>query len=86
MNPNRAAQGLGWTVALVYAFFALGAGAARAHPHIFIKQRVAALFDKNGLSGIRLTWRFDPLYSSMMVSAAILGFAVLLMIGALAQV
>ncbi len=39
---------------------------AHAHPHIFIKHNVAALFDQSGLTGFRLTWRFDPMYSSMM--------------------
>jgi ABC-type uncharacterized transport system substrate-binding protein len=39
---------------------------ASAHPHIFIKQHVVALFDQSGLTGFRLTWRFDPMYSSMM--------------------
>lgn len=39
---------------------------AQAHPHIFIKQHVVALFDQSGFAGFRLTWRFDPLYSSMM--------------------
>ena len=39
---------------------------AEAHPHIFIKQHVVALFDQSGFAGFRLTWRFDPLYSAMM--------------------
>lgn len=39
---------------------------AEAHPHIFITQHVVALFDQSGFAGFRLTWRFDPLYSSMM--------------------
>jgi len=38
----------------------------QAHPHVFIKQHVVALFDRSGLTGFRLTWRFDPMYSSMM--------------------
>lgn len=42
------------------------ASVAEAHPHIFIKQHVVALFDQSGFAGFRLTWRFDPLYSSMM--------------------
>lgn len=39
---------------------------AEAHPHIFITQHVVALFDQSSFAGFRLTWRFDPLYSSMM--------------------
>jgi ABC-type uncharacterized transport system substrate-binding protein len=42
--------------------------AADAHPHVFIDQHVAALFGPAGITGFRLTWRFDPLYSSMMRS------------------
>jgi ABC-type uncharacterized transport system substrate-binding protein len=40
--------------------------AAHAHPHIFIEQHVVALFDQSGLTGFKFTWRFDPMYSSMM--------------------
>lgn len=46
---------------------ALWPALAQAHPHVFIKQHVAALFDRSGLTGFRLTWRFDPMYSSMML-------------------
>jgi ABC-type uncharacterized transport system substrate-binding protein len=45
---------------------AFGPIAAQAHPHVFIKQHVEAVFDRSGLTGIRLTWRFDAMYSSMM--------------------
>jgi ABC-type uncharacterized transport system substrate-binding protein len=54
--------------ALLAALLALAPRAAFAHPHIFIRQHVAALFNHDGLAGIRLTWHFDPLYSSMMRS------------------
>lgn len=52
--------------AVLAGLLALWPAASQAHPHVFIKQHVAALFDQSGLVGFRLTWRFDPMYSSMM--------------------
>jgi len=51
---------------LVAVLLALVPATAFAHPHIFIKQHVVAQFGRSGLTGFRLTWRFDPMYSSMM--------------------
>jgi ABC-type uncharacterized transport system substrate-binding protein len=51
---------------MLAALIAFAPVAAEAHPHVFIKQQVVALFDATGISGFRLTWRFDPMYSSMM--------------------
>jgi ABC-type uncharacterized transport system substrate-binding protein len=50
----------------VAGFVAFPLGTARAHPHVFIKHRVEVVFDRSGLTGIRLTWHFDSMYSSMM--------------------
>jgi len=41
---------------------------AAAHPHIFIEEHVEVLFDQNGATGVRMTWSFDELYSSMLRS------------------
>jgi ABC-type uncharacterized transport system substrate-binding protein len=38
--------------------------AAAAHPHIFIEHRMQLLFDQTGVTGLRMVWRFDELYSS----------------------
>jgi ABC-type uncharacterized transport system substrate-binding protein len=54
------------TCAILAGFLGSWPAVAQAHPHVFIKQHVAALFDRSGLTGFRLTWRFDPMYSSMM--------------------
>jgi ABC-type uncharacterized transport system substrate-binding protein len=60
-------KGCGRAVARTLAMFlSLAPVAAEAHPHVFIKQHVTALFDKAGIVGFRLKWRFDPMYSSMM--------------------
>jgi ABC-type uncharacterized transport system substrate-binding protein len=53
-------------VAGIFVAFLAFAPPAEAHPHVFIKQHVTALFDRSGLIGVRLRWRFDPMYSSMM--------------------
>jgi ABC-type uncharacterized transport system substrate-binding protein len=52
--------------AVIAGLLALRPAVAQAHPHVFIKQHVTALFDRSGLTGFRLTWHFDPMYSSMM--------------------
>ncbi|HLZ65929.1 MAG TPA: DUF1007 family protein [Aliidongia sp.] len=43
-------------------------GVAAAHPHIFIEEHVEVLFDQNNATGVRMTWSFDELYSSMLRS------------------
>lgn len=37
--------------------------AARAHPHVFVDNTMDVVFDGQGLSGIRVTWKFDPMAS-----------------------
>ena len=41
---------------------------AAAHPHIFIEEHVEVLFDQDTATGVRMTWSFDELYSSMLRS------------------
>ena len=36
-----------------------------AHPHVFIVQRLNVVFDNKGLSGIKVRWGFDTMFSSM---------------------
>ncbi len=54
-----AAAFLGWAILG-------GATPAAAHPHIFIEHSLTVLFDKSALSGVRVTWIFDELYSTML--------------------
>ncbi len=62
IRPRRA-------VAPLLALIAIGAApSAAAHPHIFIEEHVEVLFDQNNVTGVRMTWRFDELYSSMLRS------------------
>jgi len=39
-----------------------------SHPHVFIINRITIVFDEQGLAGIRVGWRFDEFFSSMIVS------------------
>jgi len=39
--------------------------AVHAHPHVFIVQRLNAVFDENGLTGIKVRWQFDDMFASM---------------------
>jgi ABC-type uncharacterized transport system substrate-binding protein len=36
-----------------------------AHPHAFIVQRLTVLFNEKGMAGIRVCWKFDEMFSSM---------------------
>jgi ABC-type uncharacterized transport system substrate-binding protein len=38
---------------------------AQAHPHVFIEEQLGVVFDEKGLSGIKVRWKFDEMYSSM---------------------
>lgn len=44
-----------------------GAVTALAHPHVFIVNRVDAVFDDKGLAGLRIKWGFDDFFSNMIV-------------------
>lgn len=38
---------------------------AHAHPHVFIVQRLNVVFDEKGLAGIKVLWKFDDMFASM---------------------
>ncbi len=38
---------------------------ARAHPHVFIVQRLNVVFDEKGIAGIKVHWKFDDMFASM---------------------
>lgn len=44
---------------------ATGGSPAAAHPHIWIEHSVGLLMGPAGLEGVRFTWEFDPLFSSL---------------------
>ena len=48
------------------ALLLTGIRGATAHPHVFIVNRVEAVFDEKGLAGIQITWSCDEFFSSMM--------------------
>jgi len=37
------------------------------HPHVFIYNSIKVVFDENGLTGFRLKWVFDEMFSNMIV-------------------
>lgn len=50
------------------AAMAMAAGAACAHPHIFIDAGVQALFDEQGkLAALRMVWVYDEFYSLLIM-------------------
>ena len=38
---------------------------AVAHPHIFISQQLNLVFNDDGLAGIKVSWKFDDMFASM---------------------
>lgn len=74
--PGRAVGGLAMTVRTrvgmsALAAFATGvtlfAGAASAHPHVWVTNEVTILFDKGSMSAIRHKWTFDDMYTAMAI-------------------
>ena len=39
--------------------------ALQAHPHVFVVQRLSIVFDDKGLAGIKVWWKFDDMFASM---------------------
>jgi ABC-type uncharacterized transport system substrate-binding protein len=46
-------------------FLTLQIPIVQAHPHVFIVQRLNAVFDEKGLAGVRVRWKFDDMFASM---------------------
>jgi len=70
-NPGPAEKEHG--AMLKAAFFIMLAAAvmpcrAAAHPHIFIENSVKVMFDASGMTGVRLHWVFDEMFSSTMIA------------------
>lgn len=38
---------------------------AQAHPHVFITQRLTVVFDDKGLAGLKVSWKFDDMFATM---------------------
>jgi ABC-type uncharacterized transport system substrate-binding protein len=49
------------------ALFGVMVPCAHAHPHLFIEQQLEIVFDDKGLAGIRVRWKFDDMFSSMVI-------------------
>ncbi|HVQ76975.1 MAG TPA: DUF1007 family protein [Candidatus Binatia bacterium] len=45
------------------------AGDAAAHPHVFIDASVEVVFGSPGFTGVRVTWAFDDLFSSTILTS-----------------
>lgn len=53
---------------IVFAFAALAATAAEAHPHVFIDAKEEIVFDKDGkMSAVRHVWQFDAAFTAFAV-------------------
>jgi ABC-type uncharacterized transport system substrate-binding protein len=45
----------------------IDAGPAAAHPHVFIENKVAFVFDAGKVTALRLTWAFDEVFSDSLL-------------------
>lgn len=53
-------------ISILIALAVLSAAATSwAHPHVFIVQRIQVVFDDNGLAGVKIRWKFDDMFASM---------------------
>ena len=48
--------------------FVVGIVPVLAHPHVFISDKIAVLFDGGTLQGISFQWTFDDMFSNMILS------------------
>ena len=63
--PSRGAHRPAQAGLLAALALTLGAGVARAHPHVFVTAKEQVLFDPGGeVTGVRADWTFDDMYSS----------------------
>lgn len=44
------------------------AAPAQAHPHVWIDNRIAFVFEGEAVTGLRLTWRFDEFFSDGLIT------------------
>ena len=54
------------TAAIVFAFLT-DAGPAAAHPHVFIENKVAFVFDAGKVTALRVNWVFDDVFSDSLL-------------------
>ena len=57
-----------WILSISFCLTCL-ATTAPAHPHAFVTQRLAVVFDHEGLAGIRVRWTFDEMFASLIADA-----------------
>lgn len=60
-------QNLFWTkvFCVILMFLVATLPEVKAHPHVFIVQRLNVIFDDKGLAGIKVRWKFDDMFASM---------------------
>ena len=52
---------------LMLLFLAVPVLRAVAHPHVFVSNRMAVVFEDGELKGIEFSWTFDPMFSAMIL-------------------
>jgi ABC-type uncharacterized transport system substrate-binding protein len=56
-----------WLGVVIAALIVIGSWSDRvaAHPHVFLETSLTIIFDRHGLKGIGVRWRFDPMFTAM---------------------
>jgi ABC-type uncharacterized transport system substrate-binding protein len=62
MNSNHKWEKV---LGLAMALMLLGAANSWAHPHAFAETNLTLFFDQDGLAAIKVHWRFDEMFSTM---------------------
>lgn len=55
------------TSIIMTAVLSYNANPVPAHPHVFVVQRIIFQFDDKGFAGFRMQWKFDEMFSSMII-------------------
>ncbi len=65
-TPSNLFQIIAYCVILVSLLLALPE--VQAHPHVFIVQQLNVVFDDKGLASIKVRWKFDDMFASMIAA------------------
>ena len=55
------------SVFILFCLIFIPTGVLNAHPHVFIEQNLKIIFDEKGVAGINVHWKFDDMFSNMIL-------------------
>ena len=60
-------QGLSILIGVIFISLMIAPKTISAHPHVFIDAHIRVYFDNKGVSGFKITWFFDAMFSEIMI-------------------